>query len=236
MGRWSVEVHLKKLILVIFLLTIACTGQSKESSILEKSSCELPCWNSIVPGQTTETDLLLILENLPIVDQASIQNTNQAWSIFDNQVFFSFQQRWTLSQKPKVRGYAYLRNDIVSELILCGEINTPLKDIIEATGEPESVLSGDHIEQSGRLVILINSQKGISYSYTDYKTGNNQQYEITPDDPVGCIDLFDPTLYEKLLDATLLSGGHYNAEESLKVMYPWDGYGNLDEKYPPRRP
>ncbi len=221
---------------MIFLLVVACIETSPESSILEKSSCELPCWNNIVPGQTTETDLLRILENLPTVDQASIQNTNQPWNIFRNTVYFSLHQGWTLSQKPKVEGTAYLRGDIVSDLILCGEINTRLRDIIQATGEPENILSGDHIEQSGRLVILINSQKGISYWYTAYKTGKNQQYEITPDDLVGCIDLFDPAIYEKLLDAKLLSGGHYNAEETLKVMYPWDGYGNLDEKYHPRQP
>jgi len=43
-------------------------------------------------------------------------------------------------------------------------------------------------------------------------------------------------LYEKMLEAKFFSSGSYNAEETLKVMYPWDGYGSLDEKYPPRQP
>lgn len=227
---------MKKIILITFLLTIACTERAVESSILEKSSCELPCWNSIVAGQTIEADLLQILESLPIVDQSSIQNTTQPWSIFDNQVNFSLRDDWTVNQKTKVSGYVDLTKGVVSGLIMCGEINTSLENIIKATGEPEHILSGDVIEQPGRLVILINSQKGISYWYTAHKTRMSQRYEITPDVPIDCIYVFDPTLYEELLDAKLLSSGHYNAEETLKVMYPWDGYGDLDEKYPPRRP
>ncbi len=227
---------MKKLILMIFLLTIACTEPPAESSILEKSNCELPCWNNIVAGQTTEADLLKILESLPIVDQGSIQNTHQPWSIFDNQINFSFRQDWAINHKAKIRGYVDLTKDIVSGLMLCGEINTSLGDIIKATGEPENILSGDNIEQPGRLVILINSQKGISYWYTAHRTRSSQRYEITPDVLVDCINTFDPALYEKMLDAKLLSGGHLNAEETLKVMYPWDGYGDLDEKYPPRQP
>ncbi len=227
---------MKKIILMIFLLTIACTKRSPESSILEKSSCELPCWNGIITGYTTEADLLRILDGLPVVNQDSIQNAHQPWSIFDNKIDFAIHQDAATNQRPKIYGYAYLINDIVSQLTICGEIHTSMGDIVEATGQPENILSGDLIEQPGRLVILINPQKGISYWYTAQKTRNSQRYEITPDVSIGCIDMFNPILYEKLLDAKLLSSGHFNAEETLKVMYPWSGYGDLDEKYPPRQP
>jgi hypothetical protein len=203
---------------------------------LEKSNCELPCWNNIIAGQTTETDLLQILDSLSIVDPRSIQNANQPWNVFDNKVYFAIYQDAATNQQSKIRGYSYSIDGIVSQLILCGEIHTSMGDIVDVIGEPENILSGGNIEDSGRLVILMNSQKGISYWYTAQKTRNSQRYEITPDVQVDCIDVFDPVLYEKLLDAKLLSGGHLNAEETLKVMYPWNGYGDLEEKYPPRQP
>ncbi len=221
---------------MILFLIVACTERPQASSILEKSNCELPCWNNIVAGQTTETDLLQILNSLSIVDPGSIQNANQPWSVFDNKVYFAIYQDAATNQQSKIRGYSYSIDGIVSQLILCGEIHTSMGDIVDVIGDPENILSGGNIEDPGRLVILMNSQKGISYWYTAQKTRNSQRYEITPDVQVDCVDVFDPVLYEKLLDAKLLSGGHLNAEETLKVMYPWNGYGDLEEKYPPRQP
>ena len=222
---------MKKLFLLILLLVVACGTSSNEGSILDKSSCNLPCWNNIVAGQTTEDELLKILENLPDVDQASIQNDNRPWDIFDNQIFFSFRQGWTLSQRPKIRGFVYTTNNIVSDLTICGEIMTSMSRLVEEIGEPEHIISGNDIG-GGRTVILIDSQNGVSYWYTTEL--NN--LEINPDTQIDCFEIFDPSLYEKMLEAKFFSNGYYNAEETLKVWYPWDGYGNLDEKYPPRQP
>jgi hypothetical protein len=102
---------------------------------------------------------------------------------------------------------------------------------VEAVGEPEYIISGNDIG-GGRTIILIDSQNGVDYSYTTEL--NN--LEITADTPIDCVQSFDPSLFEKMLDAKLFSSGYYNAEETMKVWYPWDGYGNLDEKYPPRQP
>ena len=226
---------MQKICLLLLLLISACTIPPDTSSILDKSSCTLPCWNDIVAGQTTEDNLLQILEHLPDVDQESIQNANQAWRIFDNQIFFSFHQSWTLSQRPKLRGYAYTTNSVLSELIICGDTKTSIGAIAKQVGEPENIISGDNVT-GDRTVILINSQKGLAYWYSTDPKLNEMQYEIGPETKVGCLDLFDPDLYQEMLEAKAFSNGYYNAEETLRVMYPWDGYGNLDEKYPPRQP
>ena len=222
---------MKRLFLLILLFTVACKTTSQNLSVLEKSSCNLPCWNGVVAGQTTKDDLLQILEKLPDINPETIRTTNQAWNMFDDQVYFSFHQGWTFSQRPKLRGEAYIINNRVSELTLCGEINTTMGTVVEAVGEPEHIISGNNF-YGGRTVILISSQKGISYSYTT----ELDNLEISPDTSIDCIDIFDPSLYETMLDAKFFSNGYYNAEETRKVWYPWDGYGNLDEKYPPRQP
>ncbi len=223
---------MKKLILLIFLFLVACGTSSSESSILDKSSCKLPCWNNIVAGQTIEDELLEILENLPDIDQKSIQNENRPHeSIFDSKILFSIHQGWTLSQRPKLEGESRISNDTVSDLIICGEIKTSIGELVEVVGEPEHIISGNDIG-GGRTVILIDSQSGISYWYT----AELDKLEITPDTPIDCLKIFDPLLYEVMLEAKFFSNGYYNAEETMKVWYPWDGYGNLDEKYPPRQP
>jgi hypothetical protein len=226
---------MKKVIILVILFITACTESSSKGSILDNSSCDLPCWNDIIAGKTTQSELLYILEKLPDVDQKSIQNMDQPWSIFDNQIYFTFRQGWSLNQRSKIRGYVHITHSTVSDIIICGELNTTIGEITMQAGEPEGIISGNDID-GGRTVIFINSQKGVSFWYTTDEKLHDQQFELTPNTQIDCLRLFDPSLYAKMLDAKLISGGHYNAEETLKVMYPWNGYGNLELKYPPRQP
>ena len=226
---------MKKLFLLILLFIAACKTTSEELSILEKSSCNLPCWNGIVVGQTTESELLQYLKTSADIDQKSIQNDNHPWAIFDNHIDFTFNQGWLLAPQPKIQVDVDVSDNIVSDIIICGELNTTIGDIVKQIGEPESIISGDGLD-GNRNVILINSARGISYWYTTNPPLGELQYEMTPDVQVDCIDLFDPALYEEIMEVGLFSMGHYNAEETLRVMYPWDGYGNIAEKYPPRQP
>jgi len=228
---------MRKICLVFLILLTACKAlpDTKSVSILEMSSCKLPCWNDIIAGQTTQDELLKILENSAVVDQRSIQNVNQPWNIFDNQILFSFERSWILNQQPKIRSYAYITDNKVSELTICGELGISMGDIVSEIGEPESIISGDNVS-GDRTVILISSQKGIQYRYSTNPGLNELQYEISQSTEIDCFTLFDPNLYEKMLEAKRFSNGYYNAEETLRVMYPWNGYGNLDEKYPPRQP
>ena len=224
------KVNMKMLILLIFLLITACSVSPDEQSILDKSSCALPCWNGITPGQTTEAEFLEILQNLPIIDTDTIkhQMTSQG-NIFDKEIFFSFRQGWTLSQRPKLGGEVSIIENTVSSFIICGEINTSMDRLVEQVGEPEHIISGNNF-YGGRLVILINAEKGVKYSYTT----ELDKLELTPETQIDCIETFDPLISEEMLEAGYFSNGDYNAEQTLSAWYPWEGFGNLDEKYPPR--
>lgn len=222
---------MKKILLVISLFMMSCGDLSNEVSILDKSNCKYPCWNDIVVGETTEDSLLKILDDLPEINQSSIKNNKLSQSIIDNQIYFSFDQGWSLSNRPQLRGEVDIKNNIVSNLILCGKINTPMSWLIEEIGEPEYLISGNAIG-GGRTVILIDSKNGISYWFN----AKLSKLEVMSTTKIDCIHLFDVSLYEEMLDIGLFSSGYYNAEETMRVWYEWDGYGNLDEKYPPRQP
>ena len=225
-----IKVSVKRLILLIFLLTTACGASPDEKSILDKSNCVLPCWNGIVPGQTTEAEFLEILQNLPNIDTDTIkhQKTSEG-NIFDKDIFFSFREGWTLSQRPKLHGVASIIENTVSSFIICGAINTSMGQLVEQVGEPEHIISGNNF-YGGRLVILINAEKGVKYTHT----AELDKLEITPETRIDCIDTFDPSISEEMLEAGYFSNGDYNAEQTLSAWYPWEGYGNLDEKYRPR--
>lgn len=223
---------MKKLYLLVMLLIMtACSDTSEQKSILERSDCAFPCWNGIVVGETTETELLKILGTFPDIDQETIEITDTADNVFDHNVYFSFRQSWTLGHHRKLIANADIANDKVGALIFCGEINITIGELVEQIGEPENIISGNNIG-GGRGVILTLPVKGLAFWYTA-KLSN---LEITPDTQIDCIEIFYPALYYEMLDIGSFSAGYYNAEETLRVMYPWDGYGNLDEKYPPRQP
>lgn len=224
---------MKKLfsILMILFLITSCVSKENDISILEKSNCKFPCWNGIIVGETTEDTLLGILSGLPMINQSSIKYNKQPKGLFDNQILFSFNQNWSLWQNPNLQGDVDIKDNIVATLVFCGKINTTVNQLVELFGEPEYIISGNAIG-GGRTVILIDSKNGISYWFT----ADLRKLEILPTTEVGCIHLFDLSFYEKMLDVGFFSAGYYNAEETMRVWYEWDGYGNLDEKYPPRQP
>lgn len=222
---------MKKAVLLILLFISACGELSDEQSILDKSDCDAPCWNGIVAGQTTESEVLKILVSLPDIDPDSVKINDGGWDVFDQQIAFHFRQPWSLDQRPRLRGFVDLKDSRVATLMVCGDISTSMGALVKNAGEPEYILSGDDIS-GNRTVILIDPNNGISYWYTAELNG----VEITSDTHLDCVHFFDQSLYEEMLDAKLFSGGSYNAEETRMIWYRWDGYGNLDEKYPPRQP
>jgi hypothetical protein len=219
---------IKNLAASIWIATIllASSCADNQISILKESSCELPCWNNIIAGQTSEHDVIQIISNLPIIKKDSIRITNQHWNIYDNQVFFSLNGR--NSEVDIVDGTAKI-------LWLCGNLSTTIEEITEKIGEPEKIISNGSIA-GGRDVILINPKAGVSYFYNTRNFPEEIEFEIKPEIKVECLILFDKTFFAELMDSGTFSMGHYNAEETLSVMYIWNGYGNLDKKYPPRQP
>ena len=227
---------MRKLALALILILAACSRYSADqSTILETSDCNFPCWNNIVAGQTSEQAAIQLLSALAFIEKDSILVTNKPWNIFDNQIFFSFTTESGFSDNSLKLSEIDISNDLVSVVTLCGNLHITIGEIAQEIGEPENLISGGSIA-GGRDVILVNPQAGVFYWYNTREIPKDLELEINPEIEIQCVSMFDAGNYARLLDAGMFSMGHYNAEETLKVMYPWNGYGNLDEKYPPRRP
>jgi hypothetical protein len=182
------------------------------TSILDDSGCALPCWHGIVPGKTT---------------------------IYDGVITYDIESGWLFNRRLDVWAQAFWTSDTVIKYVdICGDedqIDTTIGDLIEKSGEPEFIISGgNHL--GGKDVILIHPKKGVSYWYQTNSLPVDRQAEISADIQIRCLGLFDPTMYSAMMDAGLFSMGFYNAEETMRVMYSWEGYGNLAQKYPSRQP
>ena len=84
------------LILVWFLLGAllieACKNESTLGgapySVLGGSTCGLPCWNNIIPKQTSEKEFLNVIAKLKYVDQNSIGEINISSKNYDKVISF----------------------------------------------------------------------------------------------------------------------------------------------------
>lgn len=72
-------------LLLMFFIT-ACLRESLKFSVLVSSKCNLPCWNDIVPGETSQDEALQIIKKF---DQENIMVLDQPWEIFDSRILFS---------------------------------------------------------------------------------------------------------------------------------------------------
>jgi hypothetical protein len=58
-----------RITLLLILVAVSCTpGYSSDAflaEVLDPQDCELPCWHGIVPRQSSQEDLLQVLEQLP---------------------------------------------------------------------------------------------------------------------------------------------------------------------------
>lgn len=83
---------MKKYFYICIFLTIAsgCTLKSPPPSILENLACDPPCWQNIIPGVTTEQEVLDIIAGLQDIDKDSIFNRGFPRSGYSNVIRFRF--------------------------------------------------------------------------------------------------------------------------------------------------
>jgi hypothetical protein len=228
-------------LVLLLLFAASCTAQPVKFSILDGSSCELPCWHGIVPGKTTKEEYLKLIENVSFEENqlSTVLIEGETENLFDGVIASRIESRRLLNVNLDLWIQAFWTSDnLIRYIEVCGDenkINTTIGDIFNESGPPEFIISGgNHL--GGIDVVLVNPKVGESFWYQTNRLPENMQQIISPDIVIRCLDLFDTTMYQDMLEEGFFSMGYYNAEETLRVLYPWNGFGNLNEKYPPRQP
>lgn len=221
----------KTICLVICLLFVSCTNRTASYSIMRGSTCKLPCWYGIVPGETTYSELSEFVSTMEFVDKNSLVEINSTSDVFQKQIRFFIDPELINKNGQKIQVEVSLADERVVVIAFFGYLGIEVDDIVKEAGEPEGLFTL-LLPQNYKVISILSGTEGLVYQYRTY----DNEVRITGDTPLNALILFPNNLYDDLTEERLFSMGFYNEEETSKVMYPWDGYGNLDEKYPPRQP
>ena len=219
---------MKKLSMFLAILMVACSNVRSSVSILDNPKCELPCWNGITPGQTTQPEVLKIIEGVDGLDAEKTNVLNGPWQIFNKQVWFYLYTDSPLTRVP-TDGAVYFIEDKVAALLLQRNIGRSFGDLIDIVGQPESIVSMPFVD-GGTVVLAILPTKGVMFEF--YAKSD----QLQPDTQIDKVMLFDALRYEELLNAKMFSLGHYDANNTRSIMYQWKGYGSIEELYSRRLP
>jgi hypothetical protein len=215
--------------LYIILLS-ACSFSPDKATILENSKFPPPSWSNINIGETSQQEMLKILETNPNVVEDSIIEIGRPWNIYDDTVDFTMYPNWL--NQPATWVDTYIKDNIVVDMTFCGNLDTTLGDLVNKLGEPESVIVTRGGEVGGLVLGMIHPDNGVYYWYWTGSIPDDRRTDIYPEIKIGCLGYFDPGLYDVMLEAGLFSQGEFSGEDTLKIMYHWAGYGSIEEKYP----
>jgi hypothetical protein len=66
-----------RLALVMFMMTLLASCSRLPSSILDDMTCDAPCWQGIVVGETSKDEALQIIEQMPEVQKETIRSWSE---------------------------------------------------------------------------------------------------------------------------------------------------------------
>jgi len=159
---------MKKIFLLLLFIT-SCSVTSPNVSIMDNPKCDLPCWNNIIPGETTQPDTLQIISGLDGLNQGKTVVINQPWKIFNKRIWFYLYTDPSLA-KVQTDGAVYFIDDKVVALSLQRNIGRTFGEMMELTGEPESIVSMPFAD-GGTVVMAIIPTKGIIHLNLSCLTG-----------------------------------------------------------------
>lgn len=217
----------KSMVSFLFVFTVACSMLSPKTSILDNPKCELPCWNNIILGETAYPDALQIISDIDGVDPSKTNDQNAPWQIFSQQIWFYLYTDTSFSGAQTDVALYFVDNK-AAMMLINRNIERTYAELIEIAGEPKFISSVYH--PAGTSIIAINPSKGIAFEFKAKKDTFNQDTQID------ILMLFDPAQYQNLLKDGMFSWREYKGEEAVKILYPWKGYGSVDDLYPPTVP
>jgi hypothetical protein len=212
--------------LIVFVS--ACQNRSSAlPPVFANNTCEPPCWANIHPGETTETDVRYILQNISSVEKGSI--LSRPFLGFDG-IFWSFSEGG--------EGYVLLKNGTVWLLSFSNSdpnqgLDITLTQAIEKYGEPENLFSAFNpdIPNWGGVTFFY-PEKGVDFSYSSHIEENKYQGILRPETPISSITYYAPEDYKEVFDKFFAGKPEWTEEEVNGSVYPWKGYGSISENYP----
>lgn len=209
------------LLAVLISIYLWRTAQLKlvDDSLLSDTPCAAPCWQGIVPGETSRAQAMQILRDSPYVFDDSLEESGT--SELGRVVW-----RWCVPGRRLHPNISW-QNDTVQEITLGLTYDLTVDQIVSKFGEPEalSAVSGGVPEFPYWIIDLYYPDKGIQF--TAYTEGIDSLLEATTE--VGAVFYFAPTTLEARVAHDYSSDNLFSY--AMNLMRPWQGYGDLFEVY-----
>jgi hypothetical protein len=144
--------------LIIFLSTTCSACNISEKTLVTSSSCELPCWNEIIPGETSKQEFSEIINVMPSMYENPIQ-------LYSTSGEFSDAIRFRVHINKFVRGpdvETIFFQEKVVKMDFFRNIGLTMKKTIEIYGIPDYVVvEYFHPEVSAITFTIIYPTKGL---------------------------------------------------------------------------
>jgi hypothetical protein len=209
-------------ILAIYLLLIGCLAVSPQEgseergeSILRTITCQPPCWEGVIPGETSKQELMAKLQSIAKGDD-SIIDRDEGLGDWDDIVSFYLYSQY--GQKINF----FITDDVVVEIDFYWKLYLTLGDAIELLGDPDWVYPT--VGHNGAVLIIL-YEEGVALLH-EMKSGIViGGTNLEPQSEIVEMSFFDASNWA--------FGKNVLTRDDLKKYgYEWAGYGDIDEKYP----
>jgi hypothetical protein len=207
-------------VLLLFVSTISIAScelklsqlETAESNVnlLLDSPCEPPCWYDITPGQTTRTETLDILRELPFVDSSAI--------ILDSAENVGWKRR---SASETITGGILFSGSVVQSINIRHFAQpTSIQALIDYLGPPEGTwVSYVHLPEDGVTITMIWPQKGLraGLEILEYEIAVDAEQMVVPEHNIKEVEYFIPfeSVYTKY------------PEGQLRLFQEWEGLEDI---------
>jgi len=194
-----------------------------DHSLLTDIPCAAPCWQGIVPSETSRSQAMQILKECPYILPGSLQEAGTSdrggvtWT-------------WRVPGRRLEPSISW-EDDVVQEITLGLTYDLTVDQAVSKFGPPEalSVGEGGVPEHSYWIIDLYYPNIGVQFkAYTP-----EFESSLEPSTEVGVAQFFVPTSLERRVEDVFGYGedAEYIVSHEMSLMRPWRGYGDLFEVY-----
>jgi hypothetical protein len=193
-------------LLIVLLFFVEACQKDGEKVILE-NPCSPPCWRQITPGKTNQDELVRILEDMPDVNQRSIQILGP-WNIFDSNIVVQ------LDSNIEVEFYL-IKNQVIL-IAIHDKFDLTYSEAVKHFGDPDVITAARTLGPSRILIgdtplLYISSMIpsiGIGFGFATTDISMKSDEEIKPDSKITDFDYYDPESFKTLLERGLFTMGN----------------------------
>ena len=198
-----------------------------DDSLLSDIPCAAPCWQGIVPGKTSRSQVMQILRANPYIRDDSLEEagTTEVGGV----------TWWWSIPGRRLQPSILWQDNTVQEITLGLTYDLTVDQVVNKFGPPESlnVGIGGVPEHQYWIIDLYYPGEGIQFkAYTSESSSL-----LEPSTEVGVVIYFVPSsLEERVADIysygeSDTSGQHVIVSHIMNLMRPWREYGDLFEIY-----